>query len=1230
MTSAIALNPIDFPLSGVRLIEASAGTGKTYTIAALYVRLILGHSPDNTPPERQLLPPDILVVTFTEAATQELRERIRDRLSQAARYFRKQPAETDDFLKAVRADFSETDWPACARSLELAANWMDEAAIYTIHGWCNKMLQQHAFHSGSLFRQEVNTDDTELLHEVVRDYWRSFYYDLTEDDPDILRLYDLFSRPDDLLKELKTLLNGSDPVDGCLEDHPGIKSLLASVDDARMQTMKALKEPWNRWADEVRGLVEEAVKNKVLPGKNYKSNNVQDWFDKIIAWSSNPVEGTLNLGKGFENLTPGGMLRLANPGQIPPVHPGFEAIAQLPQQLASLPKLKIELMKHAIHWIRNRYDLEKQRMARMTFNDMLTRLDSALKGHSGEPLKKTIREQYPVALIDEFQDTDPIQYRIFSAIYPADVEDCSGCFMIGDPKQAIYSFRGADIYTYLKAHKHTAGRRYTLTTNYRSTITLVEAVNRVFLHADRHPAGVFRFKREQENPLPFLEVGAKGRSEEWQIDNRPAPALTLWHWNPGKAVGMPAYREKMAEAAAGEIVRLLNQANAGQAGFNSAEGLEPLKPKDIAILVRSGTEAKAMRKALAQRKLRSIYLSEKDSIFKTREASDLLIWLKALADPRNERKVRAALGTATFGWPYRMLHRLAQDEPEWEQQLDRFLAYHARWREDGILPALRQLIDDYGLYTRLSLETESEGERSLTNLLHLAELMQQAGSQLEGEQALIRYLAESIASGRGRLGDDNIIRLESDADLIKIVTIHKSKGLEYPLVFLPFICSYKEITAKDSHYRYHDEHDDDRRLIIDLGKNEENKQKHDAERLQEDLRLLYVAMTRACHACWLGVAPVKSGNSEECQLEKSAFGSLLGWKSKTPIEELGTQLAELKGDCAEIKITALPAVDDAHYTPPERTGQSAPIRTVKTRIPANWWIASYSALSTEDKPQAEQSPAADGPNEPETARDDKRRDEAEPDTSSVAAVGIHGLPRGAAPGVLIHDLLERCARFGFAEIHAKPELANEWIQERFGAKDWTGKQNVVATSLSDWLSLPLLENSDLCLGKLAPGTCQPELEFLIGADKVDTQALDRLVTQYTFSGRPRPALLPAQVNGLLKGFIDLVFVHEGCYYVADYKFNSLGSDDAAYTPEALTSAMLAKRYDLQAALYLLALHRQLKARLGANYDYDTHIGGSLYLFLRGCQSPTRGRVFDKPPKVLIESLDRLFSNGGTA
>ncbi|NOV29676.1 exodeoxyribonuclease V subunit beta [Methylomonas sp. ZR1] len=1218
MTTAIPLNPIAFPLSGTRLIEASAGTGKTYTIAALYVRLILGHHPDNAGPSRYLLPPDILVVTFTEAATKELRERIRERLSQAARFFRQQLPTKDAFLQDIRGAYPEVDWPACARRLELAANWMDEAAVYTIHSWCNRMLQQHAFDSGSLFRQEVNTNDTELLNEVVRDYWRSFYYDMSN-DADFASLYTLFKHPDELLLAVRSLLGNAEPIPSSLADGQPINALIAAVASIRKTELQALKAPWLSWLPEVRELLEAAIETKVLPAKNYNATNRRNWLDKIEAWSLDPAQDMLDIGKGFENLSPAGMAKLANPGQTPPDHPGFAAIGRLPEQLAALPSLKVELIKHAVHWIRQRYDFEKQRIARMTFDDMLVRLDNALQGRNGDRLAQVIREQYPIALIDEFQDTDPLQYRIFSALYATPADGDFACLMIGDPKQAIYSFRGADIYTYLKAHRDTQGRHYTLGTNYRSTQALVDAVNQVFLHADQQERGAFRFKTEQDNRLPFLPVKAQGRDEVWLIDKQAAPALTLWHWESADAVGMPAYRERLAEVTASQIVKLLNAADAGQAGFKSASGIQMLQPGDIAILVRSGTEATAIRNALARRRLRSVYLSERDSIFASGEAVDMLLWLNALAEPRNERKVRAALSSATFAWSYQALHALALDEPGWELHLERFLTYQQRWQRDGILPALRQLINDYGLHARLA--DDNEGERSITNLLHLAELLQRASTQLEGEQALIRYLAEAIEAGGSQAGDDGIIRLESDANLIKVVTIHKSKGLEYPLVFLPFICSFREVGGRfNAYYRYHDDNQD---LQIDLHKQEQIKSISDEERLQEDLRLLYVAMTRARHACWLGIAPVKSGSTKDCQLEKSALGALLNWQAKMPISVLAERLIELKGSCAAISIKPLPEIDDARYSPVLADEGGFDARVPLSKVFSNWWIASYSALHIADHltPAEDQSRLLP---EFETAQDDKQNDEAEIAAAlSRPLSGVHALPRGAGPGVLIHDLLEECAQRGFSSVSANPALRQELIQKRF-IGEWENKHAVIGSALSHWLHMPLLEDANVSLATLEANAYQAELEFLLGADTVDTEELDRVVSRHTFGGQARPGLLPGQVNGLLKGFIDLVFVHDQRYYVVDYKFNSLGADDAAYTQEALTAAMLAKRYDLQYSLYLLALHRLLKVRLGAAYDYDTHIGGGLYLFLRGALGPRAGRVFDKPPRALIEGLDALF------
>ncbi|QPK64740.1 exodeoxyribonuclease V subunit beta [Methylomonas sp. LL1] len=1211
--TATAIDPLQFPLSGTRLIEASAGTGKTYTIAALYVRLILGHGRQGA----ELLPPDILVVTFTDAATKELRERIRARLTQAAGYFREKTVENDDFLQRLRADYAAEHWPACAYRLELAANWMDEAAVYTIHGWCNRTLQQHAFDSGSLFRQEVDSDDQELLNQVVRDYWRRFFYPLSYTA--CLAVYKLAGSPDQLAKILKPLLFETEAL-GLECPEQDIAKVFGDWENWEIQRGNLENQARTQWLNDqptIETLLKDASEKGWLNGNQYRKASFNEKLKQMAAWAAGDQLDLDALAKFGQQKLQAGLTKAHQDKAHPFEQAAFQAIDSLVEHSAEQIDIAGLISLHAIHWIRARYDSEKQRIARMTFDDMLNRLDQALQGDNAERLATAIVKQYPMALIDEFQDTDPVQYRIFARLYPADADRDSACFMIGDPKQAIYSFRGGDIFTYLKAHQATLGRHYTLSTNYRSTEALVWAVNRVFEQADTSQAeGAFCFKHDDHDPLPFIPVNAQGRHETWVIKQQSVPALTLWQLPSETPIGMPDYRRQMADATASEIVRLLHGAGQGQTGFQSEPGgIRPLQPADIAILVRSGTEAKVMRQALAERQLRSVYLSERESIFASPEAADLLIWLKALAEPRDERKVRAALSSATIGWPYQTLRQLTLDEAAWEQQLERFIAYQQRWQQDGILPTLRQLMSDYALPARL--QTAADGERRLTNLLHLAELLQQASSHLEGEQALIRHLAETIAA-TDQTGEESVIRLESDANLIKIVTIHKSKGLEYPLVFLPFICSFREVGGRNNrYYRYHDA---EFNLSIDLTKSDEIKAISDKERLQEDLRLLYVAITRARFACWLGMAPIKIGNSKTSQLDKSAMGYLLGWRAGS---DLSSCLTQLKGDCEAISISELPEASPDKYQPPQTKPALDAARVSTARIIDHWWIASYSALQTD---QSATGKITDSLAEAENPREDKHGDEADPTPVLPTPVpaGIHALPRGAEPGVLVHELLEQSAQCGFNSVQSQPELGRQLIANIFKSPLWDNKRDILEQGLRQWLTLPLLEDTDLSLSGLDSSQYQAEMEFWLGAENVDVSVIDRLVCRHTFAGQARPGLLANQINGLLKGFIDLLFVHNGQYYVLDYKFNALGNDATAYNRDKLVNAMLSKRYDLQSVLYLLALHRLLKTRLGDCYDYDSHIGGSVYLFLRGVESPNAGRLVDKPPRVLIETLDALF------
>jgi len=447
------LDALTLPLRGSQLIEASAGTGKTFTIAALYLRLVLGHGGNDAAFIRPLTPPEVLVVTFTEAATKELRDRIRARLAQAAQAFLADPAEVpqrppgEDLLHDLRADFPPAQWPACARNLRLAAEWMDEAAVSTIHGWCNRMLREHAFDSGALFSQTLETDQRELLTETVRDYWRTFFTPLALDDAQQVRGW--WPSPEALRDEIEKLRLLGDALGG---GEPPAQALASARQQVR-QALAVLKAPWHSWADELQLLLERAIAAKQVDGRRLQARYFTPWLDGLRLWAQgDAIEPLPADSTGWTRLTPEGLQEVFKQGVPVPPHAALEDMCTLKARIGALPDGRAALLRHAAQWINQRFGAEQARRAQMGFDELLTRLDAALQGPNGTRLAALIRQQFPVALIDEFQDTDPLQYRIFNAVYGvAENAQDSALVLIGDPKQAIYAFRGADIYTYLAA-----------------------------------------------------------------------------------------------------------------------------------------------------------------------------------------------------------------------------------------------------------------------------------------------------------------------------------------------------------------------------------------------------------------------------------------------------------------------------------------------------------------------------------------------------------------------------------------------------------------------------------------------------------------------------------------------------------------------------------------------------------------------------------------------------------
>ncbi|EOX5602006.1 exodeoxyribonuclease V subunit beta [Klebsiella pneumoniae] len=1167
--TAESLDPLRLPLIGERLIEASAGTGKTFTIAALYLRLLLGLGGEAAYP-RAISVEELLVVTFTEAATEELRGRIRSNIHELRIACLR--GESDNPLySALLAEIADKD--DAAKTLLLAERQMDEAAVFTIHGFCQRMLSLNAFESGMLFEQQLIEDESRLRYQACADFWRRHCYPLTRDIAAVI--HDVWKGPRDLLKSLDRWLQGEAPQ---LKSPPAPNETLAERHQQIIARIDSLKQQWREQVGEIEGVLE----NSGLERRKFNRGNQGKWMEKVNAWAQ---EETLSyqLPDALEKFAQSFLLERTKAGGEPPVHPLFSAVESL---LASSLTLTDLVLARAMVEIRDAVAREKRRRGEMGFDDMLSRLDEALRGDSGETLASAIRQRFPVAMIDEFQDTDPQQYRIFRRIWRRQPE--TALLLIGDPKQAIYAFRGADIFTYMKARGDVAAH-YTLDTNWRSSPGMVGSVNRLFSLSDNP----FMF-----HEIPFLPVkaAAKNKGLRFTVDAADVPAMNVWLM-PGDTVGSGDYQTFMAQLCATQIRDWLSAGQRGRALLWRGETSRPVQASDITVLVRNRLEAAQVREALQTLGIPSVYLSNRDSVFETLEAQELLWLLQAVLAPERENTLRSALATSMFGLTALDIENLNQDEQAWDALVEEFSEYRQIWRQRGVMPMLRALMTARHIAENL-LATRG-GERRLTDILHISELLQEAASQLESEHALVRWLAQHIAEPDSNAASQQM-RLESDKHLVQIVTIHKSKGLEYPLVWLPFIARFR----KQDQAFYHDR--ETFAAVLDLGQDEASLELAEAERLAEDLRLLYVALTRAVWHCSLGVAPLSSRKSGNSDFHLSALGRLLQAGEAMDAAGLAARLADFcHGDIA-LQIPG--ELDLTPWQAPAATIPRLSARELQRRIADDWRVTSYSGLQQHGfsggqdlLPRLDVDAAGVG------------------EVVEEPQLTPHQFPRGAAPGTFLHSLFE--------ELDFTQPVPEGWMAEKLQLSGFDAQW---APVLTDWLGGVLktrLPGPDIALNQLAARDKQVEMAFYLPiAQLLTAERLDALIRQYDPLSADTPPLDFRQVRGMLKGFIDLVFRHEGRYYLLDYKSNWLGEDREAYTRPAMEQAMRAHRYDLQYQLYSLALHRYLRHRL-ADYDYDRHFGGVIYLFLRGMdgQEGGQGIFTTRPVRPLIDGLDQLFA-----
>ena len=1210
MSAAHTLNPLEFALRGSHLIEASAGTGKTWTIAALYVRLVLGHGDDHTAPVRPVLPQDILVMTFTRAATRELSERIRARLAEAAQVFRGQAQTQDAFLNHLRDGYPAGELrEQAAYRLALAAQTMDDAAVCTIDAWCQRMLREHAFDSANLFEESLVGDEAALRLQAVQDYWRQQLYPMPA--PMVARVQRIWRDVSGLEQDMRALMAVPLP-----DAAPG--TLTRVYGDAlaeRDARLGALKQGWDAKADQLLHWVEGQlnVKGHGWNGTLLQLERSRKWLEALKHWARGP--GDLQalkdaMGKGWMRFTPDGLLACRKAGDAVDWPPESLAYAGLLQALQALPEPEQIARLHARTHVMQRMTELKRRNGLFGFSDMLQRLDVALADpDSGERLARRLREQFPVAMIDEFQDTSPLQFRIIDRIYrTAENRQDLALLLIGDPKQSIYGFRGADILSYLMARRATAGRHHVLGTNYRSTLAVVDVVNRWF----QIPRDAFGYRRGDDDPLPFEPVGARGRDEVFMSRDGEVQALTVVH--DATLRSERDARTRLSALCAEQIVAWLSD---GQARLvHPSEGERALQPRDIAILVRTGKEASVVRRALRARGVACVYLSDRDSVFASDEAQDLCLWLRGVAEPHNIQRVRAALGTRTIGLSLPELHELATRDDVLEQRVEQMRELSLVWQSQGILAMLRQSLHVLQLAGRW--RGQSDSERRLTNVLHLAELLQNASHLLDGKQALIRWLSQKIEEARSGGADDSedqTVRLESDEDLVKVITIHASKGLEYPVVCLPFAHSHRAVEAHRTMVLPLDDGQGGRRWTLSFDK--EDSRSADRDRLREDLRLWYVALTRAQHALWVGWSPVTRGTGKTCVNHDSAAGHLLS-QGETPgaadwLPRLQALQVDAQGQHLSVHLQAAPAqVPLTIWHRPVQASLLRPALVCTADIDKSWVIASFSRLARDLSSQPLLQMATPRP------ADDEPPQAPEPLPAAETTHSLwHGFAKGPTAGNFLHDQLEWLAAEDFSLDEQRARRLRQRC-ERAGYK-------AQAEDVVQWLTrvtAQTLQGPEVALRALSH--VLPEMEFWLPAARLHAREVDALCRQHLLPGVNRPQLPDAQLHGMLMGFADLVFEHQGRYWVLDYKSNFLGGEDAAYTAQSLAQAMAHHRYDVQAALYMLALHRLLRARLGQAYDPLQQLGGAVYLFLRGIDGPAGGCCTLPAPLQLLDGLEAML------
>jgi len=1163
-------------LQGTSLIEASAGTGKTYTITSLYLLLLM---------EKNFSVKEILVVTYTVAATSELRSRIRKRLIHCLKVLKSEEDHdsNDEAESRIFEKFNGIEEKIY--HLESSIRNFDEAAIYTIHGFCQQALYEQAFNSNVLFNADLKGDETEEVESLVKDFWRGNFYETT---PIIAQYFIEKKYPESLYSMVKKYRQNPTVLFN-LHEHfvsqQSIEILHGEIKEAGELIKKILL------SDKEYLLKFFRDKDKIKL-TSYRESTLKNIFEELSTLENIPDAKLLKKIRIFkpdfidEQLKTDEFPQSDFPQIIESFIDKTDEFNQIMITYESIIKEKVLI------FISENLDSLKKIKGIRSFNDLISYLHNALKNSSNNSLHYALQKRYNAALIDEFQDTDPYQFYIFSSLFSSH----GILYLIGDPKQAIYSFRGADLHAYLKASS-SVNNQFTLNVNWRSAANLIKGHHELY----------------RDIPLPFLLEGINYTEVSASEENQDNSFNGLVNKSPIQFWLLDSKMESSKGLISGEEARNVITANMikeisillddkSQCFIDEKK----VSPQDVAVLVRSNREAELVKRSLKNYGIPAIIYGE-ESVFSSMATGDFFFCLRAIVYPTYERYLNTALSSLLIGYDAEKLIEIINSSGIISEDFQNFKKYHDLLISDGIYKSVSLMFDDYHIQERLL--SLPGGEAHYSNVIHCLELLNRESIESGfGGEYLLNWFHEKIS--RNEKGDDYRVRLDTDEEAVQIVTIHKSKGLEYPIVFCPFL--WNSVKTKDEAI-YHSNDD----LIMQLDPlTDQEKAIVYHEHMAESLRIFYVAITRAKNRLYLAWGRINGAESSPMayMFHNSIFkynDKIISTPSQLPqSDEISKEIENRFKDSENIEITYIDSSVDIPQNKIDLKKKVKAPQQIKVNLYADYKIASYSSMAH----------SAVHHNDEELFNEDYEI----PIKEDIVEDNIFSFPAGAYAGSTLHEILERV---DYSHKEGREDIIENYLQHYSIDVKWID----VIQEMIDHTVNVFFNEAEVSLKDIPRSNMLHEMEFNMAIHNIRPADISHILKKSSDYDKEVISLMEHlsvnEIRGYLKGFIDLIFRVEDKYYILDWKSNHLGNDLEDYTTINCNKAMVSHNYYLQYHIYGVALHRYLETNL-ENYSYEENFGGAYYLFLRGLRkNQSTGVFFHRPEKTVIESFSAYCYKG---